>query len=125
MTKEKVRVQLEVWGRSVMFRVLEMDERFRAKENEGCHPLYVCGNKILIKSISMPGLYCDEIYLRGYYRGHDKDGQCQTCATVEAAKVYKQKILDALQDWAKNWPGWGEDDEQPEVDSHQGEIYSF
>lgn len=125
MKKEKVRVQLEVWGQAVMFRVLYMDERFRSKKEAPYNPSYVCDNKITITSVRSPELDEGAVYLWGYYHDQDTDGQCWAFDTAEDAKAYKMKILDALADWAENWPGWAEDEEQAEVDSPPGEIYSF
>lgn len=101
MNTSKIKFRLEVWENSVVFQVLEMDERFRNYANS-----FNAKNKINIYSFHWVEISETCIYLRG----EKKDGDFDVCKlsfeNAKDAEEFANKILVALKDWSENWEGF-------------------
>ena len=102
----KIKFLLAQTRRSLVFEVYEMDERFRTSGKRSNFK-YVASNGIAVISSSFPSLdRDDEVYLRGKNASRDQECSILTFDTIEEAKVYHNKILEALKEWAADWEGW-------------------
>lgn len=120
----KIKFRLEVWGSTVLFQVLEMDERFRCN-NENPFLEHTAKNGICVYSEDIPflALSSASIYLRGRNICGDEYVSCSRQETDSEAYEFAQKIIEALKDWAENWEGWIEDEKNEE--ELQGKVYEF
>jgi hypothetical protein len=84
-----------------------MDERFRPSGKRS-HFKYVASNGIAVISSSFPQINedDDEVYLRGKNASRDQDCYVVTFDTIEEAKAYHSRVLEALKEWAVDWEGW-------------------
>jgi len=106
----KIRYALfELNGRTV-FTIFDMDERFRFEEDYDLKRSFIADNGWKIQSVNHPEIIPTEkkIYLRGATRPHDR----KIVVLPESSRVKRSEIHEALQDWAKNWEGW-KDEEEP------------
>ena len=103
----KIKFRIEVWEKEVVFQVLEMNERFRSSGSKvNC---FKCSNGIAILSMSIPGIELCSVWLQGDSKRYDTRVYTLSFDTPEAAEEYKNKVIEALRDWAENWEGWGEE----------------
>lgn len=119
--KPKIKFRLERWGNTVLFHIIEMDERFRCsvgakRSNEFSSPIssigidiVSCNGPSLIGNPLGPHDENNVLFLRGSAVEEDNRVCLRVFESAEDAEVYKQKILEALADWAKNWPGFKDD----------------
>jgi hypothetical protein len=115
--KPKIKFRLEVWETSLVFQVLEMDERFRSEKT------FKASNGIIIGSINTPSIDdSDTSNLRGKYKRRDYWVSCLNYNTKEKAEETKAQILEALKEWAEKAPEFQEDKSTPE---QEGSIYEF
>lgn len=118
--KSKIKFRLEVWETTIIFQVLEMDERFKHIDNT-----FTSKNGIEIWSHSSPELACEtKIYLRGIYKEDALRISFLECESKENAIKTKQNIIIALKDWAENWVGFKEDKEGEIIDTNKT-IFEF
>jgi len=116
---KKIKFRIERWGNSIVFQVLEMDERFRS--NDGKNNYFVHPNGITIASIWGPEL--DDRYVHLWGNGEEEDNKVvvRVCDTEEEAVEYKRKVVVALKSFAKHWAGWEDDSDKIEDKT----IYEF
>jgi hypothetical protein len=121
----KIKFRLEVWGSTVLFQVLEMDERFRCRVyDEKLDYISKKAGGFFVVSQESPYLGPKYICLRGLNKDRDDDvGQRKIYGGQREAESYAQNIYTALKDWAENWEGWGEEKDDPEA--LPGKVYEF
>ncbi len=83
------------------FKVLKQDERFICSEDS----LKYTKNKFEIYSVATPGIYASAkgVCLRGSEK--ESNGNAYEFSTSENEVI---EILESLEEWAKEWPGWYE-----------------
>lgn len=113
MTKPKIKFKLVKFERALVFQVLEMDERFRVKRGGQCFNIE---SSFTVCSVDTPGLYSDSIDLRGSDTKEDFHVSVEHFGSNEARDKRYNRALEALKNWADNWPGWNEpaQDQQPD-----------
>ena len=121
----KIKFRLEVWGSTVLFQVLEMDERFRCGVyDEQLDYTSKKSGGFVVMSQDSPDLGNYYICLRGLNKDRDDDVvQVKICGGQKQAESYAQNIYTALRDWAENWEGWIEDEKNEE--ELPGKVYEF
>jgi hypothetical protein len=122
----KIIVRIEIWHTTVVFQILEMDERARNTTNKD----FISKNNMKIISESRPAIYCDNampsyIYLRGTNKAMDFAIVSHWSQTQEAAEEIVRNITYALEDWAKNAPCFKSDLGKTSIDTNSPNIYSF
>lgn len=123
----KIKFRLEVWKTSVVFQVLEMDERFRyAADKDGPDGLnrFESANGFSVSSQLSTCLFVNSVYLRGEDRSLDDLVRCILLSSHEEAEAYYSNVLYALRDWAENWEGW-RDGEENEHDDDMPNVFEF
>jgi len=103
----RIKCRLEVWGQKLMFQILDMDNRFRSRNGRG-YPSYHTGNGWRIGSAYSPEISVrdKDLYLRGRSRESDLEIVSHSFSTQLKAEQARDKIKEALKDWAQNWEGW-------------------
>lgn len=97
--------------RSLVFQILEMDERFRSTsptmENE-----YVSNNGIHVFSSESPDVkpYTSNLYLRGRSKKDDFNASIVNFKSNDQRDALAIKIIATLEDWSSNWPGFKTDE---------------
>ena len=76
-----------------------------------------------MKSIVHPEVSKNSVCLRGEYAEGDKWVRVLRFESKEAAEEYKNKVIEALRDWAENWEGW-EEENVDKIDC-DANIYEF
>lgn len=107
----KLKYRLEIWETTLLFQVLEMDERFRGHNNsENTH--FTRSVNVKIKSRNHPCLAMESdsniLYLQGGITESDLVISQMRFPTKEVARTNFNRIQAALADWAANWEGWKE-----------------
>lgn len=116
----KIKFYLRQFGCSVVFAVLEMDERFR-KDGKKNH-LFQSSKGLSIRSTDAPDLFHHAIYLRGRDKSKDNESTTIQLDTPEEAAEYKAKVIAALEDWADNWEGWEDNQSEQVIDPYTYEF---
>ena len=93
----KIGYELQTFHNIVLFRIFEMDEKYR-----GMDTLFECSNGLTIMSISYPELTDYNIKLRGRDKTNDSIVAQITLDTPEEAKAYMEKVRFALEEWNKS-----------------------
>ena len=121
----KIKFRLEVWGSTVLFQVLEMDERFRCGVyDEQLDYTSKKAGGFVVMSLDSPYLGDYFICLRGLNKDKDDDVvQRKVYGGQREVESYAQNIYTALRDWAENWEGWIEDEKNEE--ELPGNVYEF
>ena len=111
--KGKFRIE-KIGDIQILFQVLEMDERFRRGEGGSDCQSFYCKNGLFVTSAGAPELKKPTIYLRGSDKKADYCAHLLSYSSLSERDEFFNKIIAALNDWANNWPGWGEEkgDEQ-------------
>jgi len=120
----KIKFRLENWGKTVLFQVIEMDERFRAERDKKNIFHSECG--LVVGSFDAPGFDFDDnnlLYLRGYLKKCDDNVCVKIFYCEKDAKDYCLKIICALRDWAENWEGWEEN--EADTKEPRENVYEF
>jgi len=104
-------------GRTLKFKILAMDERFRECAD------YESSNGFRVSSIACPYLCCDQVGVRGGNKGSDGVEAMAKFSTAEECGAYAKKVIEALADWAENWPGWKEEKEEKVVERKEKIVY--
>ena len=123
----KIKFRLETWGKSVVFQVLKMDDQFRYSDDKGEQDglnKFLATNGFGVLSQHSPCLFANSVYLQGSDRGHDNMVRCISLTSNKSAEYYCQRLLTALSEWAKNWEGWG-DGEENEHDDDTPNVFEF
>lgn len=116
MQKPKFKGNIFVLGRNVVMYISYMDERFRNKNGGwGTPPNFSALNGIKIYSNTYPTLTEDKVFLLGALPKHDHMVASITLKSNEEAKRYKNRIIEALKEWAIHWTGFDEEKKE-EVD---------
>ncbi len=129
--KHKIKFRLIVLDHNqLVFQILEMDERFRGgrklfrHKNADSSDIVVRSEKYI--SVSTFGDYgvkeTGSIDLRGSNRAHDYEA---VLIEVDNAPREKQRIIEALQSWAKNWEGFQNDAYSDEKHVSTVDIYTI
>ena len=118
----KIKFRLAWWGRTVLFQVLEMDERFRSLRDEK-ERIHRAQNGLVIRSRACPHLSTDNVYLRGVNEQWDDSVAQIEFDDDRKAMEHAENIIWALRDWAENWEGWG--NEETETDDDIPNVYEF
>ena len=105
----KLKYKLDIWGDTIIFEVLDMDERFRYKSEAPSKSFeYKASNGMRVRSYLGPLFSSDNIlYLRGFYTSEDHKVallDCSLCSRNPQEIV--KEIHQALEEWAANWEGW-------------------
>ena len=117
----KIKFRLEVWDKTVVFKVLEMDERFRSRaglESKAYH------SKVGLDVVSedSPELTLYTVLLRGKIERQDFHVATLQLKSKTEAEDYCQKVVTALLDWVENWFAWlGE----PEAEDDTTNVFEF
>ena len=118
----KIKFRLEVWDKTVVFQILDMDERFRRLDGEW-NKEFVSENWLNVMSEGSPMLTNNVLFLRGVRDNNDCNAVSKSFLTREEANEYCQKVINSLLDWAENWEGWG--NEEAETDDDIPNVYEF
>lgn len=107
--KDRIKYDLHRYGKTVVLYVHKMDERFRST---GDKKVFVAENGIAVVSHLNVGLYEKEIVLVGkFIEDNDRFFDALFFNTEAEAIEYMQRANEAIEDWANNWEGWGEEPE--------------
>jgi len=98
--------ELKREGRILEFSVEEMDERFRAAED--CYNGYCTYLGVTVASVCSLDIDGATVCLLGSDKRRDSEVALLDMCTKEEAIEYEERVNMALDDWAKNWPGWDE-----------------
>ena len=102
-----------------------MDERARVLNGETSW-VFNAKNGVYVNSSKMPGLSSGLVWVRGLVITYDKDYCILETESYDDARAHKEKIIEALKDWAENWEGWGEKEEAEEPKTDGGfKVYEF
>jgi len=110
MSKIKIKID-KVNDRQMLMQILDMDERFRNTEGSA-ELIYCTSNGFKIMSSHSPfipaGIRGSEVFLRGKNKYRDN---YLVLFEREHPDTWIEEFKRAIEDWAENWPGWGEDEE--------------
>lgn len=98
----KIKFRLEVWSKTLLFQVLEMDKRFLGQS-------YTASNGVIISSEGCPELWMrteTQLFLHGSMNGRNFDVITFTFSKQEDARNAESLILEALKEWATKWEGF-------------------
>ena len=96
----KIKFNLVSLEQALAFQVIHMDKRFLNCE-------YVACNGLQIKSTNCSHITdLGIIYLQGTVEVNDLNVSALYFKSNEERNIYKNKIVEALKDWADNWDGW-------------------
>lgn len=103
----KIKFKMEIWQRSLIFQILDMDERARDEKL-----LYFSTNHWKIASAEWVYVsnFMNSIYILGVNRDKDKDVFVWNGLGKEMVEKKFIEIEQALHDFALNWEGWREKD---------------
>jgi len=120
----KIKFLLAQTRRTLVFEVYEMDERFRTSGKRSNFK-YIASNGIAVISSSFPQIdkNDDAIYLHSKNASRDEEYSILTFDTIEEAKVYHSRVLEALKEWAADWEGWSVPVKTTEPNSSN--VYTF
>lgn len=122
MTKPKIKFKLVKFERALVFQVLEMDERFRNKHEDGSIN-FKSKKSLNIISLDGPAIFEDRIYLRGRFDMFDFDVGHMPFESNTKRDEYYNQVLEALKDWAENWQGWNEPAQNQQPD--EPDVFVF
>ena len=109
----KIKFRIEVWEKTVLFQILEMDARFRYRggpKDEKKYKVKISPRHIqYVESLSCPEITDCRLYLIGENKEKDHSIIQKQCNSVKSAFELKTDIIYALQEWAKNWEGFKKD----------------
>lgn len=115
----KIKYRLQVRDRYVVFRVLEMDERFRAAGDGVCKCFVPPSPHMRVVSSLCPDLQMEAVYLYGVAHNCDINEPFLKFSTCEEAVAYADKVHKSLKCWAENWDGFKEpridDSDDPDI----------
>ena len=94
----KIKYDLQVFHNIVLFKVLEMDEKYRNRGNK-ISKLFNSTNKMDICSESCVGLYDEAIYVIGKHFEEEDTTDLIRFSTSKEAQEYADKIKFALEEW--------------------------
>ena len=111
----KLKYMLKLHGRSIIFKVLEMDERFRRiSENVEENVFRSSNNNMSVISSKIPTIGTENhIFLFGRIKERDSDISVINLPNTEAAKIYFDRIQWTLEEWASLWEGWKDFSHKP------------
>lgn len=107
----KIDFELILLYRTLVFHINKMDERFRAYRT----PItFISSNGITITSDGCPDISLKNIvYLRGKRKVDDDRVSMISFPTHLEAEKYKEKVIKALDEWSKSWPGFYTKEDKP------------
>lgn len=105
----KLKYRLEIWETTVVFQVLEMDERFREQSY-----ISTKGNLAIMSSVA-PSLDYETAWLRGYAKKLDNSVALLRFDTPLEAGDYYCRVHESLKNWAENWEGFQKEKPEPEL----------
>ena len=94
----KIKYDLQVFHNIVLFKVLEMDEKYRNRGNK-ISKLFNSTNKIDICSESCVGLYDEAVYIIGKHFEEEDTTDLIRFSTIKEAQSYADKVRFALEEW--------------------------
>lgn len=97
---KKLDYKLDVWGSTVMFQVVEMDESQRCDSTRSM--CYVATNLINIRSFIHPGISASDVFLKGCNSEYDNNVLMLTFNSRNEALDYATKVEAALAEWGEN-----------------------
>lgn len=100
----KAKIRFVKFEKAIAMQVLEMDEKFRYTAEPS--PDFESKNGFKITSLIQPFLDRRTVWLRGREHGRDYDVVTRYFDDNECRDDYLNSVILALEDWAKNWPGW-------------------
>ena len=95
--KMKIKYDLQVFHNIVLFKVLEMDEKYRSSDKDKL--LFTSSNSIVIRSFNSTELYEVEIYVLGLDKTRDDKAEYYNFNTNQEAQAYAEKVRFALEEW--------------------------
>lgn len=104
MSEKRIKFYLKRVHKTLVFAVLEMDDKFRNRDESGVS--YVAKNKFVVLSRDVPSISPGAIYLWGRDVSGDTRIRLYECEGVEEAEDMERKVIEAIRDWAVNWEGW-------------------
>ena len=95
--KMKIKYDLQVFHNIILFKVLEMDEKYRSSDKDKL--LFTSSNSIVIRSFNSTELYEVEIYVLGLDKTRDDKAEYYNFNTNQEAQAYAEKVRFALEEW--------------------------
>jgi hypothetical protein len=123
----KIKFKLVKFEKALAFQVLEMDERFRRKDDAKDEYIFKASNLMEIISICEPDLLGPwslgdlTICLRGTKKYKDFKVDAFLFQDNYQRDECHDKIINALREWAEKWEGWN-NTESPAID---GDVFTF
>jgi len=98
----------------ILFKVLEMDERFRALTDIGFGHEYApkAKNLLHVNSFDHPEICSFSVALRGKDKSKDNLVVTLEFESIDKAAQYKNILVESLKDWAENWTWWDRKEEK-------------
>ena len=125
----KIKFKLEKYPYCLNFQILEMDERFRSKEEEEKYNHFTSLNGIKIFSKNYPFLHgcgtSSEITLRGLDPKSDFFTSCSLFSSDKERDECYNLVLEALKDWSENWVGWKTEKKENKEKPEEQTIFEF
>ena len=123
--EKKIEFEIGVFYNIVLFKINYMDERFRSLKGTESK-IFVAKNGFEVCSSVYPVLVNYGVRLMGDDFQRDTRSSSYNCKTQKEAVDYKNKVIEALKDWAENWEGWKEESKYEEVQANNlTSVYSF
>ena len=94
----KIKYDLQVFHNIVLFKVLEMDEKYRSEDNKILE-LFSSTNGIGINSESCVGLYDNFVYILGKHSEEENTTDFIRFGTSKEAQEYADKVRFTLEEW--------------------------
>jgi len=110
MKTPKLRYHLVNYNNRILFKILEMDERFRRNNEYSGYKQFLASNGWSIYSTIGPWLSYEDksIYLQGMESEKDNRIVITKTPSEPEAKRIIAEIHFALKEWAEKWEGWEE-----------------
>lgn len=96
----KIKYDLQVFHNIVLFKVLEMDEKYR--NTNTFRLLFTSSNGMEIRSYCSPQMAGIYIYVLGKYNDNDTRVEMYTTKNNQEAQEYADKVRFALEEWNNN-----------------------
>jgi hypothetical protein len=106
---EHITYKTLVDGKKLVFKVLKMDERFRAGAFQV--KTHIASNSMVVSSRARPALCIDKdnfgtVFLHGSEKSYDNVSSELYFSTIEELFKFRALLDNALSDWDKNCPYW-------------------
>lgn len=114
----KIKYDLQVFHNIVLFKVLEMDEKYRSTNDSRL--LFTSSNGMEIRSYWSPQMDENYIYVLGKDNENDTIIEMYTTKNNQEAQEYADKVRFALEEWNNNEEEWNNNEEIMEIEFKLG-----